>query len=57
MRRSEWNCFAVIGDDAAGLLAAMLEGMQAERRYGGGVGVPKNTEDSAFLAESVVAVA
>ena len=48
---------AVEGDDAAGFLAAMLEGVQAERGDGGGFGVPKNTKDPAFLAESVVAVA
>ena len=48
---------AVVGDDAAGFLAAMLERVQAERGDGGRFGVPKNTEDPAFLAESVVAVA
>ena len=48
---------AVVGDDAAGFLAAMLERVQAERGDGGRIGVPKNTEDPAFLAESVVAVA
>ena len=42
---------AIVGDDAAGFLSAMLEGVQAERGDGGGVGVPKNTEDPAFLAE------
>jgi hypothetical protein len=35
----------------------MLKGVQAESGDGGGVGVPKNSKDSAFLAESVVAVA
>ena len=48
---------AVEGDDAAGFLSAMLEGVQAERGDCGGVGVPKNTKDPAFLAESVVVVA
>ena len=48
---------AVVGDDAAGFLSAVLEGVQAERGDGGGVGVPKNTKDPAFLAESVVVVA
>ena len=47
---------AVVGDDAAGFLPAMLQSVQSERRDGGGIGVPKNTEDPAFLAESVVAV-
>ena len=48
---------AVEGDDAAGLLAAMLQGVQAERGEGRRVLVAENTEDPAFLAESVVAVA
>jgi hypothetical protein len=48
---------AVVGDDAACFLAAMLEGVQAERGDCGGIGVPKNTKDPAFLAESVVVVA
>ena len=48
---------AVVGDDAAGFLSAMLEGVQAERGDRGGVGVPKNTKDPAFLAEFVVVVA
>ena len=48
---------AVVGDDAAGFLSAMLEGVQAERGDGGGVGVPEDAEDPAFLAESVVVVA
>jgi hypothetical protein len=48
---------AVVGNEAAGLLAAMLERMQAERRDCRSFGVPKNTEDPAFLAESVIAVA
>ncbi len=48
---------AVVADDAAGLLSAMLERVQPERRDGGGFGVPKNTKDPAFLAESIVAVA
>ncbi len=45
---------AVIGDDAGRLLAAVLERVQAERGQGRGIGVPKNTEDPAFLAESIV---
>ena len=47
---------AVEGDDAAGFLAAMLERVQAERGDGRRFWVAKNTEDPAFLAESVVAV-
>ena len=48
---------AVEGDDAAGFLAAMLQGVQAERGDGRGIGVAEDAEDPAFLAESVVAVA
>ena len=48
---------AVVGDDAAGFLAAMLERVQAERGDRRRFRVPENTKDPAFLAESVVAVA
>ena len=44
---------AVEGDDAGGFLAAMLEGVKAERRDSGGVGVAVDAEDAAFLAERV----
>ena len=44
---------AVESDDAGGLLAAMLQGVQAERGDGGGVGVIENAEDAALLAQSV----
>src|SRR5436190_888651 len=44
----------VEGDDAGGLLAAMLQGVQAERRQGGGVGGVPDAEDAAFLVELVV---
>ena len=40
----------------AGLLAAMLQGVQAERGDRRGIVVPKNAEDPAFLAQSVIAV-
>ena len=43
----------VEGDDARRLLAAMLEGVQAERRDGGGVRVAEDAEDAAFLAQRV----
>jgi hypothetical protein len=49
--------FAVVGDDTASFLPAVLESMQPKRGDGGGFGVPKNTEDPAFLAESIVVVA
>ena len=45
---------AVEGDDAGGFLAAMLEGVQAERRDRGGVGVAEDAEDAALLAQPVV---
>jgi hypothetical protein len=47
------KAFAVIGDDAGGFLAAVLERMQAERGDGGCVGVSENAEDAAFLAQAV----
>ena len=37
-------------DDAGRLLTAMLQGVQAERRDGGGVGMAENAEDAALLA-------
>src|SRR3546814_19198795 len=45
---------AVIADDAGGFLAAVLQGVQAERRQGGGVLVPEDTENPAFVVELVV---
>ena len=45
---------AVEGDDAGGLLAAVLQGVQAERGDGGGVGVTEDAEHAAFLAQPVV---
>ena len=44
---------AVVSDDAGGFLATMLQSMQAKRGNGGGVGMVKNAEDAAFLAQSV----
>ena len=44
---------AVEGDDAGGLLAAMLQGVQSERGDGGGVGMAENAEHAAFLAQRV----
>ena len=44
---------AVESDDAGGLLAAMLQRMQAERGNGGGVRMIENAEDAALLAQSV----
>ena len=48
---------AVVGDDAAGFLAAMLEGVQAERGERRRILVAEDAEDAAFLAQPVVAVA
>jgi hypothetical protein len=45
---------AVEGGDAAGLLAAMLQGMQAQGRDGGRVARAEDAEDAAFQAERVV---
>src|SRR6185312_12737397 len=45
--------FAVEGDDARRLLAAMLEGMQAERGDGSGVRMPEDAEDAAFFPQPV----
>src|SRR5260370_23190231 len=44
---------AVIADDAGGLLAAVLERMQAERRDCGGVRMAVDAEHAAFLAQPV----
>ena len=44
---------AVESDDAGGLLAAMLQGMQPKRGDRGGVGMVENAEDAALLAQSV----
>ncbi len=41
---------AVERDDAGGLLAAVLQGVQSERGDGGGVGVAEDAEHAAFLA-------
>ncbi len=46
---------AVVADDAGRFLAAMLEGVEAQRSYRRSFRVPKNTEDSAFLTEFIVA--
>ena len=44
---------AVEGHDAGGLLAAMLQRVQAERRDRGGVGMAENAEDAALLAQAI----
>src|SRR5215216_6292880 len=44
---------AIEADDPGSFLAAMLQGMQAERRNGGGVRMAVNTEHAAFFAQAV----
>ena len=44
---------AVEGDDAGGLLAAMLKCVQSECGDGGGLGVAEDAEHAAFLAQRV----
>ena len=47
---------AVEGDDAGGFLAAMLQGVQAERGVGGGVGSPVDAEQRTLLVKLVEVV-
>jgi len=44
---------AVEGDDARGLLAAMLQSVQSECGDGGGVGMAEDAEHPAFLAQRI----
>ena len=50
------EALAVEGDDAGGFLAAVLQGVQAERGDGGGVGMAENAEHAAFLAQPVAVI-
>jgi hypothetical protein len=45
---------AVTGDDAAGLLAPVLEGIEAEKGNTGRVRVPVNTEDAAVFFGAII---
>lgn len=45
---------AVIADDAGRFLAAMLEGMEAERGVGRGLRMAEDPEDAALFLEVVV---
>ena len=45
--------FAVIGNDTRRFLAAMLKGMEAQRRQRRRVRIAQNAEDAAFLAQLV----
>ena len=47
------EALAVEGDDAGGLLAAVLKRMEAERGDGSRVGMAEDAEDAAFLAQPV----
>ena len=47
------EALAVEGDDAGGLLAAMLERVQSKRRDRGGVRMIEHAEDAALLAQPV----
>ena len=44
---------AIVGDDAGGFLAAMLQRVQAERGDGGGIRMAENAEHAAFLAQAI----
>ena len=46
--------FAVAGDDAARLLAAVLEGVEAEEGEAGRVGMPVDAEDAAVFAGTII---
>jgi hypothetical protein len=48
--------FAVVRNDAASLLAAVLQSVEAQRGDCSGIGMSENTEDPTFLTESVVSV-
>ena len=45
---------AVEADDAGGFLAAMLEGVEAERGQRRGVGMVEDAEDAALLMQAVL---
>ena len=47
---------AVVGDDAGGFLAAVLQGVQAERGELGCVRMAEDAEDAAFLPQPIIAV-
>ena len=55
-RARETHEFAVRCGDAGALLAAMLQGVEAEIRHVGRFGVPEDAEDAALLFEFIVHV-
>jgi hypothetical protein len=48
--------FAVKGGDAAGFLATVLQGVQAERRQKAGFMISENSEDAALFTGFVIIV-
>src|SRR5258705_8767775 len=48
------KALAVVGDDAGGFLAAMLERMQSERRNRRGIGVAEHAKHAALLTQPVI---
>ena len=50
---AEGTALAVEGDDAAGLLSAMLQGVEAEGGEDGGVVAPEDAEHAALVAHAV----
>src|SRR5262249_32939901 len=48
------EALAIIGDDAGGFLAAMLQGVQSERRDRRGIGVAEHAEYAALLTQPVI---
>src|SRR5215470_16033156 len=48
------EALAVVGDDAGSFLAAMLEGVQSERRDRRSIRVAEHTEHAALLTQPVI---
>lgn len=48
------KALAVIGDNAAGFLSAVLQGVEAKRGHGRGVVMPVNAEYAAFFVELII---
>src|SRR5262249_1741144 len=48
------EALAVVGDDAGGFLAAMLEGVESERRNRRGIRVAEHAEYAALLTQPVI---
>jgi hypothetical protein len=50
----EAAALVVIGDDAAGFLSAMLEGVEAEGGEDGGVLASEDAEDPSFVQHAIL---